>query len=362
MQRLPSVSVQQIMQFLTAQEILILARCSVHMLQCAAADFAFQHATLTMQWRPQWSEQITGRLTPFIPIALHWPATPELDSALPDPSVRWQLRELHAESKVDLDDASWASLLSQPCARKLRVLSSHRRSRAGMCVDDQVMRTLIALPHLRSLSIKAEPSDPHIWAPNKAPQGSLACPADRKASLLELFLRGPSLGRMRFAELAASPLLSRLRVLRLTMFFVEGSIPLQLPAIDDAELRGMFRSLSVLEELHVVRAHDVDRLLSRAAESASLRRLFFTAFCRQDSFIVPPAAFMLGLLVRAPSLQCVVSFRGRPSQHWSPSEEAAYLQWIEAVTASQEPQSVRMRLQTRRDPPGVVVKFGGELV
>lgn len=356
MQRLPSVSVQLIMQFLPVQEILALARCSKFTLHCAASDFAFRHSALTVQWRPKLSDHITGRLAPFIPIALYWNHSLDLAAALPGPAV--QLRELHAPQAFGIEDQTWAKMLSHPCVQTLQILSMRRIRCTEQSMDDQILRTLIALPQLRALTFSAEEFKLSGDDSGKAARrGQLARPVEREGSLLELSLLRPAFGRMRSAQLFASPLLARLRVLRLTMFFVEEHELSDLPPINDAELKGMFASLSALEELHLARVQGVARLLSRAAESASLRRICYTPCSHGDRFTAPPAAFLFEVLRKAPLLQCEINFRARPGYAWSKKEEVAFKEWMEALAACNEAQSVTSRLIIESNLSGIYTRL-----
>ena len=349
MQRLADVELQLVMQGLTAQEILKLARCSRYLLHAADAPFAWRYArfcfggnkpvlpppTVALPRRILgWCQRIlltrktkTLRLLRHTRVTLSWHAN--IDSyrgVLAIASRVPAIHEINASWYYGSYDLKHMSLvLSLPSTQHLRVLS--------VCDNllPAITKAIVQLPHLHTLRLMnssySNVSGPDLELLYQASALTSLhfqdSPSHHHSQLVHVAacskLRDLSVSRPWLYEFAwpvffARPHTQQLHSLQMDRFSFYSYGPMQ----QDFQLT--LASMHHLHRLHLARCKNVDLVLPALAHAPVLRQLTIDPLLDRygidiDTKNAPSALVLAALLIAAPRLQCLIDLRCTKDEH-----------------------------------------------
>jgi len=346
MQRLADVELQLVMQGLTAQEILTLARCSRYLLHAADAPFAWRYTRLCFG---DDAKPVVPPPTVALPQRiLGWCQRMLLLAQKPKPpqllrhakvSIIWRaddvisnLRALEIASRIPAIyeiNAAWCSgtyalnytnfLFSLPSTQQLRVLSACDN------LYPAIIKAIIQLPHLHTLHLR-DTSFPSVSGLGlellyQAPALTSLHIQDKPERLMhvaacskltDLSVLEPRLDGFAWSVFFAHPHIQQLHSLKLDLLSFKH---LNGPTHHDFQIA--FANMHHLHTLHLARCDGVDLVLPALAHAPVLCRLtikpHLTRFCAYgigidsiDTKTAPSALVLAALLIAAPRLHCVL--------------------------------------------------------
>lgn len=391
---LPAVSVQQVMHFLPAADIIKLARCSKRLYRDGGEPFAWKVATITLnidhkeppptllQTMFSSSKQLLRKSTALLPSP--WVAKPAVVPPRPlflahaRITLNWPIRGFHIppyhlnlavlalldripavhsftttvvsvppmkSRSVNLPvTTALCTILGHPKMRALSSLKLYDAARPGYATLE-MMRAIAALPALTHLDITVSAGIDHsVW------ERLTACPSltslhlhDNQTSqapnrlthvaqcphLTALSISMPSLHGSQFRSFFLSEHMRRLVKLKLDWLHCNGRVSILCEGIPQADFAEVFGALTLLEEIHLSRVHDIDAMLPHLALAPALRRCVIQPECepsgrlRQLNSAMPSEAVLHSLMDGAPRLQLLLFLQSsaatpRPVEHVPP--------------------------------------------
>ena len=388
---LPSVMIQSCMQFAPAADIIALARCSKRLYRDGGEPFAWKFAVITLTidrtqppptlleilytsskqllWKSAalvpWMAQPAAVRQPFLAhahITLNWPirghnvppshvqhTVLELLDRLPP--LRCFTSTVVSSPPVAVPRArvmpvceAFCLILAHPKLQSLVSLKLYDASRRGYATAP-MMAAIAALPKLSHLDIGVSAGvQNEIWEPisschaltslhlhdNQNGQGpNRLTHVARCPHLTALSISMPSLHGSQFRTFFQSEHMRRLVRLKLDWLHCNGRVSLLCEGIPQADLAAVFPTMTMLEEIHLSRVHDVGAMLPHLAQAPALRKCIIQPECDlsgrvgQHNSTVPSEAILRALLDDAPRLEVRLflqssSANPRPIEHVPP--------------------------------------------
>jgi len=357
MQRLADVELQLVMQGLTAQEILKLARCSRFLLHAADAPFAWHYARLCLDAKPTFPlpkislpKRIIGwckktlvtqkppldapRLSRHAKVMIKWQR--QLGSRLGVLAISSRVAAVYELDALwcyyGYDPTDMSLLLRLSSMQQLRVLSVYYDTE--ICPD--VMKTIVELPYLHTLSLPEASSRPDysgIDLLSQAPEltslhfqdtffnensSQLIDHVAACSKLRDLSVVRPCLYGRAWPIFFAHPHIHQLHSLKLHGFCARGQLKFIADEVTQHEFQIAFAGMHHLHTLHLSNCRHIDLMLPALAHAPALHHLTITPELNfwipvRETETAPSALVLKTLLAAAPQLHCVlVLVQGMP--------------------------------------------------
>ena len=342
MQRLADVELQLVMQGLTAQEILKLARCSRFLFHAADKPFAWQHTRLCVRTKPEppvalprrilgWcqrmlSRQLHSRHLPIEPplpqlvrhakvvIRCCWQA--DVDSHLAILAIASRVPAVY-ELDCDLvEPDNLALILGSPSMQQLQVLRLSSGWRDYERIKPTTAMAIAQLPHLHTLYLLGSGDDSGLAFLSQAPalttlhiqdafnrRSSLLTQVAACSKLVNLSILWPSLYGSDWLKFFARPRIQQLRSLKLDSFCVGSGWEVHGPTQQDLVVA--FTSMRHLHTLHLACCDWIDVLLPTLAHAPVLRQLIIET-TMQWTYVGTAVSALKALLTAAPLINCLL--------------------------------------------------------